>query len=436
MKNIIFSIGLIFIFTGPALYSADTTYLQGNRGKDGNVYFLIKDMLRYGLGKGVAIDFPKALNYAKQLPDDMPDLQDRIVEILKKNHGMCDTSFIGKLINLARRLELNEKEIPLGLEISFILYLKAAEAGDANAQCAVASRYERGLGIGADSGLTYYWYDKAAQQAHKEAMHGLACCFDQAIGVKKNIKAARQWYDKAAKKGNHHSWYALGFIFEQGDGVAEDQQKALNYYRLAAEGKLLDALLKLSDIYSVGGLGVVKDDKEAFKWLKIAADAGDAGSQNNVGNAYALGKGTAQDHEKAFQYYERSAQQGNANAQYNLGRCYRNGLGVTQSISKMLEWYTKAAAQNLPKAMVALADCHLFRLNWTELGPDYEKLHKETENLCSQALPLIGDGEDEAHERTQAQEGLKKLKELKELKEKGIARVIVFLLDAAQPSDQ
>lgn len=424
---------MAFICTGPTLHSADTTYLQENGRKVGTVNFLIKEMLRYGLGKGVEINYSKALNYAKQLPHDTPDLQDTISEILKKNHNTCDNSLNSKLINLGRRLEQHEKDIPLGLEISFVLYLKAAQKGVADAQCAVASRYEKACGTNADLGLTYYWYNEAAGQNHKEAMHGLACCFDQAIGVKRNVNAARKWYEKAAAQGSLSSCYNLGLMFEQGDGVAEDHGKALKYYRLAAEGKMPEALLKLKDVYSMGGLGVVKDDKEAFKWLKIAADAGDAGSRNQVGNAYALGEGTAKDLEKAFQYYERSAQQGNANAQYNLGRSYGMGLGVTRSINKMIEWHKKAAAQNQPKAMVSLANYNMVRFKYGVPGPEFEKLYKETTDLYSQALPLIGDGEDEAHERTHAQDGLK---ELKKLKEKGTARVIIFSFDAAQPSEQ
>lgn len=430
MKNIVFSVGLIFIFIGYPLYSADLTYYPGNGKKGGNVNLILTDMLRYGLGKGVRIDFSKALEYAKQLPDDMPDLKDKILDILKKNYRKCEKSLVPYLINLGRRIEQNSNDVPLGLKISFILYLKAAEAGDADAQCAVASRYERGRGISADQDLTYYWYNEAAQQEHAEAMHGLAYCFDQAIGVKRNINAARKWYDKAAKKGNHRSCYALGIIFEGGDGVAEDQQKALNYYRQAAEGGVPGALYKLIGIFSTGGLGVEKDDKEAFKWLKKAADAGDAGSQNSVGNAYSLGEGTDQDHKNAFNYYKMSAQQGDAHAQYNLGRYYGKGLGVTQDISKMIEWYKKAAEQKIPKAMVSLADYNFLRLKLMAQGPDYEKLYKETELLYSQALLRIGDGEHEAHERTHANEGLKNLKD------KGAVRLIIISTDAVQHSGQ
>ncbi|WP_230988311.1 tetratricopeptide repeat protein [Bathymodiolus japonicus methanotrophic gill symbiont] len=67
------------------------------------------------------------------------------------------------------------------------------------------------------------------------------------------------------------------------------------------------------------GIGVVQDDKEAFKWFRKAAEQGHAGAQDNLGMMYAIGKGVVQDDKEAFKWFRKAAEQGHASAQDNLG---------------------------------------------------------------------------------------------------------------------
>jgi TPR repeat protein len=74
------------------------------------------------------------------------------------------------------------------------------------------------------------------------------------------------------------------------------------------------------------GQGVVKDDAEAVRWFRKAADQGDAGAQNNLGVMYEQGRGgLVKDEAEAIRWYGKAADQGYSRAQNNLARLGRPG---------------------------------------------------------------------------------------------------------------
>ena len=72
----------------------------------------------------------------------------------------------------------------------------------------------------------------------------------------------------------------------------------------------------------------LKDDAEAVKWYRLAAEQGLANAQHNLGVMYDNGRGVPQDDAEAVKWYRLAAEQGFANAQYNLGAMYADGIGV------------------------------------------------------------------------------------------------------------
>jgi TPR repeat protein len=72
-------------------------------------------------------------------------------------------------------------------------------------------------------------------------------------------------------------------------------------------------------MYRDGRGGLAKDDREAARLYKLAADQGDAGGQVNLGFFYGTGRGgVAKDNRKAARLYKLAADQGNAFAQAAL----------------------------------------------------------------------------------------------------------------------
>ncbi len=83
----------------------------------------------------------------------------------------------------------------------------------------------------------------------------------------------------------------------------------------------------------------------AFKEFLEAAKDGHADSQFNVALMYEQGLGVSKNEKEAFSWYGKSAAQGNSGAQFNLGVLYENGRGTTIDFAKANEWYLKASVQ-------------------------------------------------------------------------------------------
>ena len=57
----------------------------------------------------------------------------------------------------------------------------------------------------------------------------------------------------------------------------------------------------------------------------------------------------AKDQAEAVKWYRKAAEQNLAKAQYNLGVCYAHGEGVVKDQVEAVKWYRKAAEQNSPR---------------------------------------------------------------------------------------
>ena len=68
------------------------------------------------------------------------------------------------------------------------------------------------------------------------------------------------------------------------------------------------------------GRGVAKDDYEAVKWYRKAADQGDARAQCNLGLMYENGRGVSKDEYEAVKWFRKAAEQGYENAKKTLKR--------------------------------------------------------------------------------------------------------------------
>ena len=90
------------------------------------------------------------------------------------------------------------------------------------------------------------------------------------------------------------------------------------------------------------GQGVAIDYPRAMAAYKIAAEAGDALSQHQVGIMYYQGQGVPVDFEQAIPWLEKTAAQDQPNAVGLLGFMYFDGNGVTPSWRRARELWERA----------------------------------------------------------------------------------------------
>ncbi len=113
---------------------------------------------------------------------------------------------------------------------------------------------------------------------------------------------------------------------------------------------------------------MARDDREAAKWYRLAADQGNVKAQTSLGFMYEKGEGVPQDYAKSLIWYRLAAQQGSKQAQYNLALMYDKGEGIGQDSNEAVFWYRRAAQQELAAAQHNLG---LMYLNGQGVAQDY-----------------------------------------------------------------
>ncbi len=95
------------------------------------------------------------------------------------------------------------------------------------------------------------------------------------------------------------------------------------------------------------GYGVVPDDGEALKWLRLSADKEDSEAQILLGNMILNGKGVPKNPGEAIRLYRLAAAQNNVRAFDALRSVYFRGNGVPQDLTQAAMWFRRAKPMNL-----------------------------------------------------------------------------------------
>jgi TPR repeat protein len=129
--------------------------------------------------------------------------------------------------------------------------MKAAIAGNAEAQYNVGELYYWGNGVSVDREQAMDWFLMAANNGNTDAMNWIGYMYKYGYGVTRNIRTAVGWYTKAANQGNPSTQYILGFVYQNDDEV-KDLQQAVNWYQKAADNGNQDAKDKVKELNKQG----------------------------------------------------------------------------------------------------------------------------------------------------------------------------------------
>ncbi|MFW2829721.1 tetratricopeptide repeat protein [Sphingomonas sp. ID0503] len=142
--------------------------------------------------------------------------------------------------------------------------------------------------------------------------------------------------ERLSKSGNAEAIYQLGMAYQTGSGVTEDHAKALDAFRKAAG--LGDPLgsYKLGCYYDGQGDGVIESDAAlALKYKLVAAEAGYALAQHDVGVLYAQ----SGDVPTGLAWLEKSAAQGWSGGLMTLASVYNGAAGVKPDAAKTAAYF-------------------------------------------------------------------------------------------------
>ncbi|WP_299573109.1 tetratricopeptide repeat protein [uncultured Shewanella sp.] len=117
-------------------------------------------------------------------------------------------------------------------------------------------------------------------------------------------------------------------------GIRDSYQQLIS----AARNGDSDAKVQVAMLY-MHGVGVKQDFDKAEYWFKQSANDNHPQGQKMYGYTF-YGK----QNNEAFKYFRKAAQQGDMEAQYLVSKLYIEGTGVHKSIEKSEYWFDKAIA--------------------------------------------------------------------------------------------
>ncbi len=271
--------------------------------------------------------------------------------------------------------------------IAYPMYIKVAEAGNADAQEKLCEGYFRGndflskdyaecarwgeaaLALGkkrvrfetayssseiGKKDRAYELYLELAEEGNIAAMNNLGC-------LEKDESKAFNWFLKAADKGEYIAQKNVARYYRYGIATEKDEQKALDYYTKSANQGYLEAITELARLYRYGYC-TEKNIEESIKWYEKAISKGHIESMLSLADLYIK---ELDDTPMAIHYYKQAAEKGNETAILKLGQIYEEGIGIETSSNTAVFWYRKAAINGNEEAKRKLKQ---LGANWIEDG--------------------------------------------------------------------
>ncbi|MGH7972446.1 MAG: tetratricopeptide repeat protein, partial [Limisphaerales bacterium] len=91
---------------------------------------------------------------------------------------------------------------------------RAAEDGNADAQCTMGICYQTGQGVTQDYAGAVKWFRRAADQNDSTAQCYLGFCYQNGMGVPQDFGQAAKWFRDAAEQGDPAAQFNLGVLYE------------------------------------------------------------------------------------------------------------------------------------------------------------------------------------------------------------------------------
>lgn len=220
-------------------------------------------------------------------------------------------------------------------------FVKAAEAGLAEAQYLLGQQYANGRGVARNFTAAFECYEKAAQQGLAAAESELGVAWLNGQGVDRDLQHALYWLQRAAAQGDAQAQWNLGAIFASGrPGLPRDLKRAFALCLSAAKQGFVAAQANMGALYAL-----LKDPEKAAAWWGKAAAQDDPEALYNLAIAHLNGRGVSKDVPKGFELLWRAASQGVVAAQSKLGLMYAKGDGVALDPIEAHKWFLIAAGR-------------------------------------------------------------------------------------------
>jgi TPR repeat protein len=235
------------------------------------------------------------------------------------------------------RLYYNGQYVKEDKEKSDMLFLKAADNGNKEAQYGLAVSNLFSEGALQNLPEAYKWLEKAGEQGHQKAIYSLGQVYLEGKEIKQNLVAAYKWFYISALLGNSKSIYQLALLLLDNKHFKKQEQSGMKWLKKSADMGNVDAEYKIANIYLEQ-----KEYKDGLKYLKQCALQGKKEALYELGVIYLQNNFVKRNYENAFKYLRKAADQEYYLAYKPLSLLYKYGYG-TQKNKAMASMYKKMA---------------------------------------------------------------------------------------------
>jgi TPR repeat protein len=261
----------------------------------------------------------------------------------------------------------NAERVEANLSKAAYCFRRSAHAGHAQACLWLGEMLRLGKGLDRDSGEAIPWFTKATSLGGSLIAYSRLGDLLVAAQVP-NFPEAFRWYSEGTKQNDETCIGRLADLYEQGHGVDRNVSKALELWQksLAANSSVLSDVAEFNilrieaearDPIAQVNLGITFENGEhpEGKFLDYRNEWGDpripiGGMSQFVTHTRGFEPRRRPDFEQAVHWYRIAAEAGDADGQYNLGDMYEHGNGVEYDLEEAMKWYGAAALQQHPEA--------------------------------------------------------------------------------------
>lgn len=208
------------------------------------------------------------------------------------------------------------------------------------------------------------WLDRLRGKSAEAVTDTVSAEMDAALTAAKagDYDTALALWEPLARAGNARAQNNIGACFAEGLGVPSDRPLALKWLTLSADAGDPVGRRNCAAFYMQGSdaTGSDADPAKAAELYRLAAEQGDAPSQDMLSWLLLEGEIIPSDPAEAKLWAERAAEGGVAASMTRLGMLYHNALGVDRNPAKAVYWWSKGAAGDDADAQAMLgAACHM-----------------------------------------------------------------------------
>ena len=284
-----------------------------------------------------------------QIELGVEDLEGGTLESESKTiSGSSSVSVTDNTVNLlGKETNKNEEKVITIEEIK-----NKADNGDVQSQLDLGYMFLYGAnGADVDYKQAIHYYELAAKSQNPTALNNMGSLYFNGIGTEVNYPKAISYFEEAAKLGSNDAALNLAIIYLGNTTKSRTKEEWTKIYKLLNQAQKSNYAAKylLGYAYYVGFL-VDKNDLEAFKLIKEAADNNYDEAQFVLSDFYIKGKGTVKNYTQAVKYLRAAAHQGHLGALMKLAQILAEGKIYTQNIMNAHVLYNVASVMGAKDA--------------------------------------------------------------------------------------